>query len=393
MAYWTEHVQAVFRAGSRLLELLSTQGGGTNEDQSTDNRDMATGVGLSSGRRPRIPMGEPPNAKQVPAARDAEEALRQDHTGVQEDVYDRITDAGLNHDISPNTMKNYRAQWRRFALWADERQMCALPASSSLVAEYLHERAEQHGSKPPTLRMAAAAIGFAHRADDLNSPCSATEVKRVLRRETRKTGRSQKQAEAITTEEMTFIRRTAFRRRRTRGGNIERPASAKERGRRDIALIGLMRDAMLRVSAAALTWGDLEVQLDGTGRLRIRRSKTDTEGEGALLFVSAQTVKWLSRLPRATKDTDSIFGLRPNQISRRIKEAARAAVLGNGFSGHSPRVGMARDLARAGMELPGLMTAGRWRTPTMPAHYIRRGTAGRGAVAQFYGYNRKRVGG
>ena len=82
MAYWTEHVQAVFRAGSRLLELLSTQGGGTNEDQSTDNRDMATGVGLSSGRRPRIPMGEPPNAKQVPAARDAEEALRQDHTGV-----------------------------------------------------------------------------------------------------------------------------------------------------------------------------------------------------------------------------------------------------------------------------------------------------------------------
>ena len=32
------------------------------------------------------------------------------------------------------------------------------------------------------------------------------------------------------------------------------------------------------------------------------------------------------------------------------------------------------------------MNAGRWRTPTMPAHYIRNETAGRGAVAQFHGY-------
>ena len=32
---------------------------------------------------------------------------------------------------------------------------------------------------------------------------------------------------------------------------------------------------------------------------------------------------------------------------------------------------MAQDLARAGIELPSLMTAGRWKTPVMPAHYIR----------------------
>ena len=84
-------------------------------------------------------------------------------------------------------------------------------------------------------------------------------------------------------------------------------------------------------------------------------------------------------------DTDSVFGLRPNQLSRRIKQAAEAAGLGDGFSGHSPRVGMARDLARAGIELPRLMNAGRWRSPTMPAHYTRNETAGKGAVAQFHG--------
>ena len=59
------------------------------------------------------------------------------------------------------------------------------------------------------------------------------------------------------------------------------------RGNLDIALISLMRDAMLRVSeAAVLTWSDIVSEADGTGRLLIRRSKTDAEGEGAVGFLS-----------------------------------------------------------------------------------------------------------
>ena len=150
-------------------------------------------------------------------------------------------------------------------------------------------------------------------------------------------------------------------------------------------MICLMRDAMLRVSeAAAVTWDDIETQPDGTGRLLIRRSKTDPEGQGAVAFVSAATMGALRRIRRGASGRDSVIGLNASQISRRIKRAAQAAELGDGFSGHSPRVGMARDLVRAGTELPSLMVAGRWRTPTMPAHYARNETAGRGAVAQFY---------
>ena len=87
-------------------------------------------------------------------------------------------------------------------------------------------------------------------------------------------------------------------------------------------------------------------------------------------------------------EEDSVFSLRPNSIARRIKEAARTAGLGEGYSGHSPRVGMARDLARAGTELPRLMTAGRWHSPRMPALYTRNETVARGAVAQYYGSSR-----
>ena len=54
----------------------------------------------------------------------------------------------------------------------------------------------------------------------------------------------------------------------------------------------------------------------------------------------------------------SVFNLSAGQISRRIKAATKMAGLGDGFSAHSPRAGMAQDLSAAGAELPELMTPG-----------------------------------
>ena len=45
---------------------------------------------------------------------------------------------------------------------------------------------------------------------------------------------------------------------------------------------------------------------------------------------------------------------------------------------------MAQDLSAAGAELPELMTAGRWDSPTMPAKYTEAQAAGRGAVARYH---------
>ena len=298
--------------------------------------------------------------------------------------------AVLSHEISQNTLATYGFQWRNFLLWALGRGVSALPAAPEQVAAYLAERLEKHGHKPATLRMAASAIAFVHKVAGIDDPCASREVKRILKGANRKLGRSQKQAEALTCEALEAIRMTAHIPRRGRGGRWERPEIAKNRGDLDIALISLMRDAMLRVSeAAALTWRDLKVETDGTGRLLIRRSKTDVEGKGVVLFVSTTTMADLRTIRQDKSDSERVFCLRPNQIAKRIKTAAQSAGLGEGFSGHSPRVGMARDLARAGVELPSLMTAGRWRTPVMPAHYVRNETASKGAVAQFHGHYRR----
>ena len=79
-----------------------------------------------------------------------------------------------------------------------------------------------------------------------------------------------------------------------------------------------------------------------------------------------------------------VFALSVSQIGRRIKAATKVAGLGEGFTGPSPRVGMAQDLSAAGAEIPELMTAGKWDSPTMPAKYTEAQAAGRGTVARYY---------
>ena len=294
--------------------------------------------------------------------------------------------AVLGHQISENTRKSYSTQWRDFSRWAIRRRVSSLPAHPAHVAAYLAERMEVQGHKPATLRAAAAAVSYMHRNAKLNDPCAESEVRNTLRSAVRKAGLDQRQAQALTSEDLRSIRDAARIPRVGRGGRIESQEVANQRAAMDIAIICLMRDAMLRVSeAASLRWEDLTDAGDGTGRLIIRRSKTDAEGESVVLFVSPPTMSALAAIRGEADEGDSMFRLSSNQIVRRIKQAAMSAGLGDGYSGHSPRVGMAQDLARIGIELPRLMTAGRWRSPRMPALYIRNETAARGAVAQYYG--------
>ena len=335
-------------------------------------------------RRGRKPIGH--------GSAPAPQAALSEPSGLSARERDQLNSV-LQHEFAANTLKSYRGQWNGFASWAQARRVSSLPAAPTQVAAYLAERIEDQQRKPATLRVSASAITFVHRAAGLPNPCSSEQVKRTLRGAGRKLGRAQRQARPLTDAALDQIRLSACQPRRSRGGRREHVQTARERGLCDIALISLMRDAMLRVSeAAALTWRDLERMTDGTGRLLIRRSKTDAEGAGAILYISLETMAALECLRGPAELHERLFRLRPNQIANRIRQAAAAAGLGAGFSGHSPRVGMAQDLARAGIELPSLMTAGRWRDSAMPALYTRNESAARGAVAQYYDRRRRQPG-
>ena len=156
----------------------------------------------------------------------------------------------------------------------------------------------------------------------------------------------------------------------------------------DVALLSDLRDGLLRRSeVAALNWADVELRENGTGLINVRRSKTDPECEGITLYLGRDAVGALRAIQPAGELLDpksSVFGLAQQQIGRRVKTASKAAGLGEGFSGHSGRVGMAQNLVRSGVELPALMTAGQWKSSKMPARYTVRQAAGRGAVARYY---------
>ena len=118
----------------------------------------------------------------------------------------------------------------------------------------------------------------------------------------------------------------------------------------------------------------------------VRNSKTDQSGEGSSTLPEPGHYGGAVAQIRPTSPEAGpervYFGLSPRQINRRIAAAARAAGVQGDFAGHSPRVGMAIDLAASGCELPALMTAGRWESPTMPARYTRAEGAGRGILRQ-----------
>ena len=69
-----------------------------------------------------------------------------------------------------------------------------------------------------------------------------------------------------------------------------------------MALVAVLSDAELcRSEASSLTWGDVHRWDDGSGRITVARSKTDTEAQGAVVAI----------IPAAMRALDAIRPARP----------------------------------------------------------------------------------
>ena len=295
----------------------------------------------------------------------------------------------LDSSVSANTRANYRSAWKNFERWAQGRAALAMPASAALVAAYLSHLVEDRHLSVATIRLHRAALAAIHKAHGHEDPTDNEGVRRLMKGIARDHGRAQKQAKPLTAEALAAIRATGPSRRPLGDGKKQESAErASWRAQVDLALLSVLRDGLLRRSeASALTWSDVELRENETALINVRRSKTDPEAEGITLYIGQQAGEALNAIKPADELLDPstrVFGLSPQQIGRRVKAAAVSAGLGDGFTGHSGRVGMAQDLAKTGAELPALMTAGRWKSSTMPARYTERQAADRGAVARYY---------
>ena len=266
-----------------------------------------------------------------------------------------------------------KSNWKRWSVWCIAQEIDSLDVSPEQIASYLTEMVDKY--KVSVLRNLLSAIVHVYdsAAPDRANPGRSLLVKQTLKGIRMRCGGPPAQMTGLIAEDLARIEATA---RRPRPWETEHQALV--RGTTDLAIIGVMRDCLLRVSEAdALTWDDLT----------IRRSKTDQEGRGAVGYVTPPTMVWVREMRDLTMAGPTLFGISSARIHNRIAEAALYAGLEGRYGGHSQRIGMAQDLGMANVTLPRIMQAGRWKDPAMPAYYIRNQAAGFNAVAQLYERN------
>ena len=285
----------------------------------------------------------------------------------------------LEH-LAPNTRTTYRGYWRIWSQWASEQGIDPLDASDQQISNFLEKEADRLKMKSVELYVPAISCVYDIAAPDKTNPARTVLVTRKMKALKRKKRQRPSKMRGLTAEDFARVQATARRRQ-----PWETEKQARVRGTQDLAIIGVMRDGLLRVSeAAALTWDDLTEEADGTGRFNISVSKTDQEGKGSTVFVSQKTMGWLKEMRDLVMERSTAFGISPGQIHLRIMDAARYAGLQGRYGSHSMRIGMVQDLARANQSLAMIMNAGRWTRAESVLDYIRDISAGRNAVAEFY---------
>lgn len=273
----------------------------------------------------------------------------------------------LDSSLSENTRSAYRTAWRAWAAFAESHGCAALPAAPEMVAAYLAARFDA-GAKMSTLRMALAAVAKAHDASGRPSPASHPTLRMALRGFARQlAGTGQRQARALDFEAVATVR-----------GHLNGTVRSSPHAAATMALVSVVSEAGLRRSeAAALRWEDVAIEGDSTGRITVHQSKTDQTGEGAIVAITPRAVDdlllWKSMQPEG--GDGRVWAVGPAQINRRIAKVCRDAGLGEGYTGHSGRVGMAARMVRNNAPTTTALRQGRWADVRMLRRYTRNESA------------------
>jgi site-specific recombinase XerD len=275
---------------------------------------------------------------------------------------------------APSTIRAYKANFERFIEFCEKRNIEALPANPSEVANYIAQLTKS-GLKSSSIRIALASISSIHKLNQLEDPIQHPDVKIEIRRMHRTLGKSCKQAFGITAP------------------ILEKMLSATSnnlRGVRDQALLLLAYDSMCRRSElVSLRIKDIQIDVLENFtqmKVRLRKSKTDQELQGRWIFLTQRSADALTLWLNQAKLNDGFLfrginnaidispELKSSQINRIYKRLAKEAKIPKDIidhiSGHSVRVGAAQDLLRSGASMPMIMNKGRWTKTDTVMRYL-----------------------
>ena len=287
----------------------------------------------------------------------------------------------FDEGFAPATRSAYASDWRSFSTWAGSAGHASLPASPEAIVAYIDHVSSSKA--PATVARHLATIATVHRDQDAGSPTTTRPVKVAMKRLWRKAGRRQRQALAITHQRRESMLKT----------HGSRLIDCRNRALLSVAYdIGCRRSELVELRIE-------DIRREGAaGTILVRKSKTDQEGTGSVRFLAPSTMDLIDVWLRASKlERGCIFravdrhgnvsaSLTPGTVSRVYKQMCKEAGHDpdeiKATSGHSTRVGMAQDMAAAGIDLAGIMQAGNWKSLTMVARYIERLSALSGAAAR-----------
>ena len=273
-----------------------------------------------------------------------------------------------------NSRKSMRSDWKHWMAFCASRDRVAMPISFADLTEFMDALIEA-GYKRASLEHLLFTLNLASQVWSCPSPTNSLLWKSYWRdRRRQKLHKRQTQAQALNVEDLVVIAESI---------DMEDPRSI-----RDALFAACAYDLMARASElVARRWEFIVFEADSEGGANyiIDRSKTDQDGEGAVTYLSPETVALLRiwrehcnpknpyvfhALPRyAGQVIDGSKPLNVREASRIFDRVSERSKIDKDFSGHSGRVGGAQDMTRAGMSLPQIMQAGRWKSPRMPARY------------------------
>ena len=275
---------------------------------------------------------------------------------------------------APSTIRAYRADFTDFIHFCGDRNANALPAEPNLVMQYISQLTGS-GRSSASIRRALCGLSAIHKLNRFDDPTKDPDVALEMRRMHRKLGRSSHQAGSINADTL---------------DKLLLATDDSIRGIRDRALLLVAYDTLCRRSElVSLQVKDVKINIKNgveTSSILLRKSKTDQDSMGRLLYLSQRAhlalIEWMKELPKEqeilfcglNRSLDISHQIGAGQINRIYKKIARKAGLNEsaieGISGHSMRVGAAQDLLNSGASMLIIMQRGRWSKTDTVMRYV-----------------------
>lgn len=279
------------------------------------------------------------------------------------------------HAFAPSTRRSRAVALRIINSYFEMRQLSSKPPLCPFViADMIDEFAPKYSVG--TIEVLLSAITELHRANFLPSPRLHPIVHLAFVSARKNYGRAPRQASPLCRKEINAA--------------IQRMGSSRIEIR-DKAVLLVASDSWCRsIELAALLIGDMEQQADGSGLLKIRRSKTDRFASGGYGYLSAEAVCAVQHWQETAdlRPSDPMFttsyknGCRKPLLSVTFTQILRRATGRKDVSSHSTRVGGVHDAMRIGCDISSIIVSGRWKSAEMPARYGSRFLVGKSASAR-----------